>query len=341
MTTCKTCMPINDANRLGLDYRAEAGKLPWTGEIYDVHLHLNDIESARLFFEVADLFNVTRVWTMTPLEQVDALQAEFGSRTQFIAVPNFRDREREDTFTTDFLHRMERFREKGSRIVKLWSAPRGRDFSPHLLLDAPIRHEAIKLAQSLGMAIMAHVADPDTWFATKYADATIYGSKASHHEALERMLEQYHEVPWLVAHMGGHPEDLDHLQELLNKFPHLHLDTSATKWMVRELSKHPQRLKEFIEANPGRILFGTDIVTNKDNMDFDLYASRFWALRTLMETDYVGLSPIVDPDLHMVDPTLPEKSVADLRGAAIDPAALHTLYVDAAQQFYKNYGLED
>jgi hypothetical protein len=277
---------------------------------------------------------------MTPLEEVDAMQAEFGQRTQFIAIPNFREREKQDTFTTDFLRRVEQFREKGSRIVKLWTAPRGRDFSTHLSLDSEISQQVIKLAKSLDMAIMTHVADPDTWFATKYADSTKYGSKASHHEELERNLEKHHDVPWLVAHMGGHPEDLDHLQELLNKYPHLHLDTSATKWMVRELSKHSGKFKAFVEANPGRILFGTDIVTTKENMDFDLYASRYWALRTLMETDYVGQSPIVDPDLHMVDPSLPEKSVPDLNGASIDQAALQSVYVDAASSFYRSYGLD-
>ncbi|MHC4590503.1 MAG: hypothetical protein ACYTAQ_14535 [Planctomycetota bacterium] len=36
---------------------------------------------------------------------------------------------------------------------------------------------------------------------------------------------------------------------------------------------------------------------------FDLYASRYWALRTLFETDHVGPSPIADPDLALVGRT--------------------------------------
>ncbi len=60
----------------------------------------------------------------------------------------------------------------------------------------------------------------------------------------------------------------------------------------------------------------------------DQYASRFWAMRTLFETDYDGPSPIVDPDLSMLDPSLPEQSSAMLKGIKLDPATLQALYHD-------------
>jgi hypothetical protein len=60
----------------------------------------------------------------------------------------------------------------------------------------------------------------------------------------------------------------------------------------------------------------------------DLYASRFWAMRTLYETDYDGPSPIVDPDLSLIDPSQPRESTATLRGIKLDPAALQSLYHD-------------
>jgi len=58
---------------------------------------------------------------------------------------------------------------------------------------------------------------------------------------------------------------------------------------------------------------------------FDLYASRFWALRTMCEADYHGMSPIVDSDLHMVDPAVNAKSTATLRGAGLGEATLRLL----------------
>lgn len=326
--------PRSPANTLGLDYRAEAERFRYAGPIWDVHTHLNDLEAARKYFEVADLFGVERVWSMTPLPQAKAIQDEFGDRLAFIAVPNYAERDKPGTFTTQWLKAIEAFAAMGSRVCKIWAAPRGIDFHESMRLDSPIRSEARKLARSLGMLFMVHVADPDTWFATKYADAARYGTKRQQYEPLHAMLEEYADTPCIAAHMGGSPEDLDFLDSLLDRHPNLHVDTSATKWMVRELSKNPDRFRAFCVRHRGRVLFGTDIVASKDNLDFDLYASRFWALRTLMETHYAGPSPIVDPDLHMVDPTVPEDSTATLRGAKLDPQTLRDVYHAAAAKLF-------
>src|SRR5690606_35726059 len=70
-------VPPNDANRLGLVYRHEAHRLPWRGEIWDVHTHIRDVEAARAYFEAAEVFGVRRVWTMTNLEEVDAIREAF------------------------------------------------------------------------------------------------------------------------------------------------------------------------------------------------------------------------------------------------------------------------
>lgn len=319
------------ANMLGLDYREEAARLPYRGPIYDVHTHINTLESARLFFEVADLFGIDRVWSMTQLEQVDQIKAAFGDRIEFIAVPNFPKRDDPKTFTENWHKRIVAFAKKGVKVCKFWAAPRGLDFIPDAWLDSPTRQLAMEIAVDHGMMLMTHIGDPDTWFATKYADAKKYGTKPEHHASLERVLDRFSQVNWLAAHMAGTPEDLSVLQGLLDRHENLYIDTSATKWMVRELSKHPGAFADFCRANPGRVLFGSDIVTNDDNIDFDLYASRYWALRTLMETDYDGPSPIVDPDLHMVDQSLPQDSTAELRGAAMDQTTLDILYRGAAE----------
>ena len=304
--------PVHDANRLGLLYRYEATRLPWTGPIWDVHTHLSDVDSTQKYLDVADLFGIERTWTMIQLEEVDAIRCRFGDRIQFIAVPNYNAIHEPDTFTTDWLRRIEGFADKGCRICKFWAAPRGVDFHPALRLDSPVRHEGMRLARSLGMMFMTHVADPDTWFASRYTDHHRYGTKPQHHEVFERALDEYHDVTWLAAHMGGDPEHLDHLQELLDRHPNLYLDTAATKWMVRELSKHPTEFKDFCQRNPGRVLFGSDIVVSPSDRSFDLIASRYWALRTFMETDYHGPSPIADPDLSMVDSTRPVNATATI-----------------------------
>ena len=334
------------ANTLGLDYRALAEALPYHGPIIDVHSHVGTVKAARQYLEVADLFNVQRTYTMTGLDNARRLHPEFGDRIKFICVPDYLKREVHGTFTTQWLKDIESFREEfGSGVIKFWAAPRARDMAKEspdpdildaMLLDSPIRKRGMRLAYDLGYRVfMTHVGDPDTWFATTYADADRYGTKLQQYEPLEAALDEYADVTWIGAHLGGYPEDLDWLQGMLDRHPNYVVDTSACKWQIRELSVHPARFRVFCEANPGRVLFGSDIVANEnmnDSIGFDLFASRYWALRTLMETDYDGPSPIVDPDFHKVDPSVPEASTAHLRGAGLSADRLADVYFEAPRR---------
>lgn len=345
----------NPSNRFGLDYRVEAAsfaRLPYP--IVDAHLHVIGPRAAGVLKECMDLYGIGTIHSMSRLEEVDALRGVLGERICFIAMPDFSHPDRRVAHGPAYVERIRAFHREGARVVKFWAAPRGIDLgrdagdSNLLRLDTPHRRAAMDAAAALGMTFMVHVADPDTWFATRYRDASIYGTKRSHYEPLERLMAEYR-VPWIAAHMGGSPEDLPFLASLLEAHPNLHLDTSATKWMVRELSRHPrQELLAFLERWRGRILFGSDIVTSDDHLHagskptemaakasdvesaFDLYASRYWALRVLWERDYQGESPISDPDLAMVDPGRGPLDAPDLMGKALPPDLLRMLYHDAA-----------
>ncbi len=95
--------------------------------------------------------------------------------------------------------------------------------------------------------------------------------------------------------MGGDPEHADHLEALLERYPHLYFDMSATKWQVREVSAHRDAIRSLICRKPERFLFGSDLVT-RHGLVRDHYVSRYWCHRTLWESAWVGPSPIDDPD---------------------------------------------
>lgn len=349
---------MTPANRLGLDYEAEAARFKrFDRPIIDVHTHINGTDAAALYKRVAELYGIGLTYSMSQLEQVESLRELFGSAIRFIAVPNYFDEDRAYHHGPGHIKRIEQFADLGVRIAKFWAAPRGIDMGrevgrPELLtLDAPHRIEAMHAAAERGMMFMVHVADPDTWFATKYADASIYGEKRDHYERLEAVLEQFPQ-PWIAAHMGGWPEDLDFLDGLLSRHDHLYLDASATKWMVRELSHQPrEKLTAFLRRWKGRIMFGSDTVTLDEHLQpsddereamrkasspaeaFDLYASRYWALRTMYETDYDGESPIADPDLAMVEPDrYTDMDAPRLRGLNLDDDLLSSIYHGAATE---------
>ena len=348
---------MNAANLLGFDYQAEAKKFLSLPGIIDVHSHIVGGDAARVYLRAARDYGITRTYSMTPWSQIEPVRQVLGDSVHFIAIPEWSDPDPIRAFGEGFLQTLEDFYQQGSRVVKFWSAPRGTDIGlrvgqPNLLkIDAPHRISAMKRAAELRMTIMVHVGDPDTWFATKYANAAVYGSKRDQYIGFERVLDMF-DCNWIAAHMGGWPEDLAFLSGMLERHPNLNLDSSATKWIVRELSKHPrEQIVEFFTRWRERVLFGSDIVTSNAHLvsqvsgnekadqagseaeAYDLYASRYWALRMLLEGSYQGPSPIADPDLAMVEPG--KYSVTDspiLVGQGLSPHILESMYFANAQR---------
>lgn len=346
------------SNLNGLDYASEAaGFLPLPFSLIDVHTHLSGTTAAELYRRAASLYGIGLTYSMTGPDSAESVRRALGDRVRFIATPAFESKDIRHTLSTGFIERIHQLRRQGARMVKFWAAPRGRDlgekagFADALRIDAPHYRDVMKFTEDLGMAAMVHVGDPDTWFSTKYADADRYGSKQEHYERFEAILDEF-SMPFIAAHMGGWPENLPFLDGLLERHANLHLDTSAAKWMIRELSRHPQEeFLTFFTKWKGRLLFGSDIVVTDRHLStdgaedemarkaageseaFDLYASRYWALRTMYERAHEGPSPIADPDLAMVDPDrFTELDSPPLVGRQLPQEILRSLYHDAAHE---------
>lgn len=297
-------------NVTGIDY-AERGHLRYAGPIIDFHAHVMvtrpgdpvggprvveggpgaSLEQAQTMLDVGAEFGIVQTVTMCPPEDIEPLRERFGDRLVFNGMINKKTPADSDdqAFRT-----LERFLELGVKVVKLWSAPRGRERG--LFIDAPWRIEALKRARSAGVRlVMVHVADPDVWFRTVYADAAKFGTKPDQYVGLERMMNLFPDLIWIGAHMAGDSEHPDHLQALLETYPFFHIDTSATKWQVREVSPRAAAIRALVCKFPERFLFGTDLVT-RHTLNREHYVSRYWCQRTLWESDWTGPSPIADAD---------------------------------------------
>jgi predicted TIM-barrel fold metal-dependent hydrolase len=292
------------------------------GMMIDFHTHLLAHRHCRAWFEAARHYGIDAFLSMTPLEEAVRIQRDWPGRVLFIVVPKWHDDSQ--GWVDDWLRRIEAFYNIGSRMVKFHMAPssiqrRGKR------LDDPVFRPIFREAIARDMAIMTHVGDPETWYATHYAENGKFGTHEEHLQMWENVLTEYPGVPWIGAHMGGYPEDLPRLQSLLDRYPDLWLDCSATKWMVREFSKRRDEAREFIIANSDRIIWGSDQVSS-DDRGFDFLASRFWAYRKLLETARIGPSPIHDPDL-------PDDQQPVMRGLALPDEVLQKLYHDNAMRF--------
>ena len=301
-------------NVTGQDW-SERGHFVYKGsEIIDIHSHVTmtnpteksdgpaggagpsgSSEAAALMLDVAKEFGIKRTYSMCPPQDIRPLRERFGERIRFNGPISRKPEETDD----DAFRTLDKFLEAGVEIVKLWAAPRGRDRG--LILDAPWRIECLKRARAAGVKIvMTHVADPDVWWLQAYKDVAKFGSKADQYTPLRKMLEMFPDLKWIGAHMGGDPEHPDHLESLLEEYPQLHFDTSATKWQVREVSRRSDEIRSLVIRKPDRFLFGSDLVT-RHMLTREHYISRYWCQRTLWESSWSGRSPIADPDARSTD----------------------------------------
>ena len=132
--------------------------------------------------------------------------------------------------------------------------------------------------------------------------------------------------------LAATPEDFGRLQSLLDRFPDLVLDLSATRWIVREVSARRDEARDFVLRNQNRLLWGSDQVSG-DGRDWEFLASRWWAHRKLWETAYHDTTPILDPDL-------PPDAQPVLSGLALPDSVIQKLYRDNAIAFMRRMGVE-
>lgn len=320
-----------DHNRCDIDFGRPMPRPKVNGIIVDFHCHLLAAHHGRVWFETAAHFGIDCFVTMTPLEEAVGLQRDYSGRLAFIVVPRWQDVATApiSQWLEDWRRRLDAFCNLGSRMVKFHMAPSTME-RRGIKLDSPQLQPFFDAIIERKMGVMTHVGDPDTWYCTKYADCGKYGARDEHYAMWARVMEKYPDLPWVGAHMGGNPEDLERLQDLLDRFPNLSLDCSATRWMVREISARRDAAREFFIRNADRIIWGSDQVSG-DDRGFDFLASRWWAHRKLWETAMIGPSPIFDPDV-------PADAQPVIRGLALPDEVLQKLYHDNAIRFLARVG---
>lgn len=332
-----TTIVTPEYNITGVDY-TDHRHFTYTGPVIDIHAHVIltrpgdpptgppigstgpgvSLRPAEVMLETATDFGVVHTVTMCLPENIPMLRERFGGGLSFNA---WISKPRPDEPDDSAYALLDRFLEQGVVMLKFWAAPRGRDWG--LAVDAPWRIESLRRARRAGVrVVMVHVADPDALFRTSYADAERYGTKPDQYLGLYRLLEEFPDVTWIGAHMGGDPEHPDHLEAMLERFPHLVFDTSAAKWQVREVSARSEALRSLICRHPDRFLFGSDLVS-RHHLARDHFASRYWCLRTLWESEWQGPSPIADPE-HRPGPDNTPTPL--LRGLHLPAGVLEKLY---------------
>ena len=319
-------MPVSLPEREPGDLRFEvplSRSAPPCVPIYDAHVHVSTPEETTRFLEVARGYGVARALGMGFLHKLEALPGPFRRHFDYCVIVESEHALRNKRFADQARRTIAHARALGAVSAKFWFSPAIYERNLGLYLSDKLLSPAFDLLGKLGMSALVHVADPDAWFQHTYHDRDFFGDKLSQYEHLEIVLAEHRDVVFQCAHFAGHPEDLDHVEGLLERHPNLIIDTSATKWIARELSAQRDRAREFVIRRADRILFGSDLLMGSLHTDMH-YASRYRVHQLLWETDHEGPSPIVDADAG---------SPVALQGLNLPEDVLEKIYRENAQRW--------
>jgi predicted TIM-barrel fold metal-dependent hydrolase len=112
----------------------------------------------------------------------------------------------------------------------------------------------------------------------------------------------------------------------MEAYPNVILDTASSRWMARELSKDVKKAYEFMKRYSDRVLFGTDLSTNRGDLNY--FSGRYIAQRILWETKEEGTPlPFLDADTKDSGGTF-------INGLDLPQSVLRKLYWENAKRIY-------
>jgi uncharacterized protein len=182
-------------------------------------------------------------------------------------------------FGTAALRELERCHHAGARGVgelhdKGRSLVSGKSKTLGMHPDAPCMDSLFEKCGEIGLPVSLHVADP-IWMYQKM-DKTNDGLMNAYSwrldnqpdivglpgmiEILERTVQKHPKTTFIACHYANLDYNLAHLGEVLDRNPNLYADIAAR---YAETAPIPRFASQFLEKYAGRLLYGTDMGTDK------------------------------------------------------------------------------
>ena len=147
-----------------------------------------------------------------------------------------------------------------------------RDASGKLIpVDDPRLDPVWEECGRLGIPVFIHVADPEAFFhpidanneryeeLIEHPDWSFYGPQFPSIQELmaqrDGMFAKHPHTTFVGLHFGSWPENVDFVEQTLEKFPNVMIETGAREG---ELGRQPRRVRRLFLKYPDRIMFGTD-----------------------------------------------------------------------------------
>ena len=209
-------------------------------------------------------------------------------------------------------------------------------------LDAPAYEGLWAALEELGMPVLLHAGDPETywdpgrcprrarergWF---YGDGT-FPLKEDLHAEVEHVLERHPDLNMILAHFHFLSADLTRAGRFLDAHPSVCFDLAPGSEMYNNFSRNLDDSRDFFLKYQERLIYGTDTTTGGLARDggraVERALGRAWVGRTFLETDGAfalptGLERWLEPDLQ------------NLRGIGLPREALERIYRGNLERVY-------
>jgi len=309
-------------------------RLDYTDPILDAHTHGIDTDALDILVEIQKNFGITKAVLICHSLGIK----QYADETypgRFIYAKYFSGSFRFAHGVEPLLKEVATLKEEGYHIAKMQSAPmmRGRASAgpDDLRMDEDEMAPFFGAMKDEDLSFILHLSDPDTYYATKYTDKTHFSSKERDLQELEGVLSRHSSMKLQIAHFAAQPEihRLENLARWLDTYSNFNIDTSSARWMSRELSKDPQKAREFIIKYANRLHFGTDCVGY--NPERSYYEGRYLALRLLFETNVRNVPlPFSDADTANIGGTY-------INGLNLPKSVLDKIYWKNATRFFSEF----
>ncbi len=312
-------------------------ELNYEGPIFDAHTHAVDSGSLNLLVQIGQQHGVERTLLIPHTRRIRRY-AEKKYPGRFIFAKYFSGSRIIKKGVTVVASEIENLLDEGYQLAKLQNAPVMRKRVKAGPDSVGFGNESCDpifatLADN-EIPFLLHMSDPDTYYASRYTNRHVYNTKEEDLSELEAALARHPDVRFQLAHFAAQPEKdrLSNLARWLDSYPNFNIDTASARWIARELSRNPEKSREFLIKYQDRVVFGTDCIAFfRFKWRFgskNYYDSRYLALRLLLETDVRGMPlPFKDKDTTNTGGTL-------INGLSLPDRVLRKIYWENAVSFY-------
>ncbi len=304
----------------------------YKGPIFDAHTHIGEAKAIDEMVQMEKEFKITsQIGIVHSKEGFQAARDKYPDWFVFAKYLSLSDIAQYNV--EPVIDDICRTKDEGYTLAKTWFGPRWKDYvegTPNeFRIDHPKLEPIFQALEDNQLPLLIHVADPDTYFTLHYQDVAKYGTKDENLLQLENVMQRHPKIKFQIPHFGAQPEihRLPNLSRWLDTFPNIVIDTASSRWMARELSKDPENARKFLIKYANRILFGTDLSTNRGDNSY--YAGRYNAQRLLWET------AVRDVQLPFEDADTKDSGGTFVNGLDLPMKTLRKLYWDNANRLYR------